>query len=685
MHAATELPVGAVLGGYRILGKLGDGGMGFVYEATHEVLGRRCAMKLLRPEFSKNQQVVTRFLQEAKAVNLINNKHIVNVYDYGDDIDGLVYFVMEYLEGETLSGLMSKYTPMPPALFTHVFSQVLQGLAAAHENQIVHRDLKFENIFVIEKGNNPLFVKLLDFGVAKLRGEHAVEGLTGAGQLIGTPKFMSPEQFRGKPVDARSDIFSLGIMMYAAATGTMPFSGNELSELAVGIIKENQQPASERLPSFPKPLSDLIEKSLEKAPENRFANARELQSALLASWQEFDPASESIPEFLREHVGDPDADVGLAVFTPPPPEDIIRPEMPAASPVKSGPGLKLGVGLAAALALAGGLGYVALSGDSKPTEASTSSESPAESTAKASPAETSIAKSLGGPSRATRKLANEAMRTLWESGDASHRETFVHVLSEVSGKGASALLMLGLAEEPPTSLRAAEALAEHAGPNTNAALVAALEGAGPQMKIALATTLAKLGDARAQPPLEVLMAKARYRTTAAAAALSAKGANESAMQVVTDVFVETPPWKGGWLDAATALLRAGDDKAEAALIAGMQHESSEHQIAAASALAIAGNGAGQAFLSDIVADARSQMRSQAALVLARIGHADAKLYVPVGLMSDDVDAQVTAIAILSRLGGDELRKQARRLATLAESSDPAISMAALAALANLPD
>jgi len=685
--AATQLPVGAVLAGYRIIGELGDGGMGFVYEATHEVLGRRCAVKLLRPEFSKNQQVVTRFLQEAKAVNLINNKHIVNVYDYGDDIDGLVYFVMEYLDGQTLSGLMTDYAPMPPALFTHVFSQVLQALAAAHDNQIVHRDLKFENIFVIEKGSNPLFVKLLDFGVAKLRGEHAVEGLTGAGQLIGTPKFMSPEQFRGKEVDARSDVFSLGIMMYAAATGTMPFGGTELSELAVGIIKEQQQPASERTPEFPKLLSDLIEKSLAKEPENRFADAREFQSALLAAWKELDPDSVAITAFLREHVGDPNAEVGLPVFTPPPPSDeTSKPAPRAVAPTREAkPGMKLGIGIAAALALSGGLGYVVLSGDSKSSKTESSSASPAaETTGEVAPLESALSKSLSGSGAETGAIASASMSEVWDATSAAKRKPLVAVLAKVGSPACAPLLKLALQEEPPTGLLAAAALQEHVSEDTNNALVAALDGAGPQMTIALATALANLGDARAVDPLLKLLKKPRYKT-AAAVALTARGAHPAAMQVLTDVFVETPPWKGGWLDAATGLLQAGDEKAKAALVAGMQGESVEHRIAAASALAVAGNGAGQEFLSDIVADARSLMRDKAALALARLGHADAALYVPVGLMSDDIDAQVAAIAILSRLGGDELLKQSKRLVALAESSEPSLSMAALAALSNLPN
>ena len=175
------LPQGTKLASYKIERMLGEGGMGFVYEATHEVLGRRTAIKLLRPEFANEAQIVTRFLNEAKAVNLIDHQNIINVYDYGDGADGSVYFVMEFLEGETLDDLMRKRKPMPLPLLLHVFSQIGRALAAAHAKKIVHRDLKPANVYVIAREDNPYFIKLLDFGIAQLRGEGAVKGLTQAG------------------------------------------------------------------------------------------------------------------------------------------------------------------------------------------------------------------------------------------------------------------------------------------------------------------------------------------------------------------------------------------------------------------------------------------------------------------------------------------------------------------------
>src|SRR5215468_8390998 len=188
------LPRGTRLGAYRIDRLLGEGGMGFVYEATHELLNRRSAIKMLRPEFATHKQIVTRFLNEAKAVNLIDHPNIVNIYDYGDHLDGSVYFVMELLAGESLDDLMCKRQPMEMPLLLHVFGQIARALAATHSKQIVHRDLKPANVHVIAREDNPYFIKLLDFGIARLRGVSVPQGLTAAGVILGTPQYMSPEQ-----------------------------------------------------------------------------------------------------------------------------------------------------------------------------------------------------------------------------------------------------------------------------------------------------------------------------------------------------------------------------------------------------------------------------------------------------------------------------------------------------------
>src|SRR5262245_24043789 len=279
VQAVTTLPRGARIGVYRIERLLGEGGMGFVYEATHELLNRRSAIKMLRPELAKHEQVVARFLNEAKAVNLIDHQNIVNVYDYGDGVEGSVYFVMEFLEGETLDEVMRRRRPMKIPLVLHMFGQIARALAAAHAKQVVHRDLKPTNVYVVARENNPYYIKLLDFGIAQLRGAGAVQGLTLDGSVIGTPQYMSPEQISGRPVDARCDIWAMGVMMYRATTGQAPFKGEEFPQLADQILHHTPVPAGE-LAALPAALSAVIASCLERDLDRRCASMTELLDGL---------------------------------------------------------------------------------------------------------------------------------------------------------------------------------------------------------------------------------------------------------------------------------------------------------------------------------------------------------------------------------------------------------------------
>jgi len=245
-------------------------------------------------------------------------------------------------------------------------------------------------------------------------------------------------------------------------------------------------------------------------------------------------------------------------------------------------------------------------------------------------------------------------------------------------------LIKALGESPPSAVLAAAALATQGGQATQDALFAALANAGPQLRSAAATSLLALGDERGRKPLLELLSEPRHQTTSALA-LAAHGADAGSLKILRNVFTETPPWKGHWLDAATGLAAAHDEASTTTLLDALKADDASHQASAAVALAKSGNAAGQEFLSNLVADARSEGRGEAALVLASLGNADAELFVPVGLMSEDASSQIVAIAVLSKLGGPGLRKQAKRLVALAASDAPEISIAALAALTNCPD
>src|SRR5689334_11973766 len=231
---------GTQIGQYRVLRRIGSGGMGAVFLAEHVLLGRRAAIKQLLPAFSAQRDVVERFFNEARAATAVRDPGIVQVYDYGVHVDGTAYIVMELLEGETLCARITRLGRIAPVDTLRIIRQTATALAAAHDAEIVHRDLKPENVFLVsdpeaQAGERP---KILDFGIAKLTSpnEHA---RTHTDAVMGTPVYMSPEQCRGAGfVDHRSDIYSLGCVTFHMLTGRPPFDGDASGDLIVAHLRE---------------------------------------------------------------------------------------------------------------------------------------------------------------------------------------------------------------------------------------------------------------------------------------------------------------------------------------------------------------------------------------------------------------------------------------------------------------
>jgi serine/threonine protein kinase len=277
------IAVGQTIGNYTITAKLGEGGMGVVYLAEHPVIGRKVALKAIHPELSRNPEVVSRFMTEAKSVNQIGNEHIVDIHDFGNTSDGEFYFIMEFLQGESLADKLKRERFFPPSRALQVAAQVADALAASHSHGIIHRDLKPENIFLINRGNNVDFVKVLDFGLAKLtQGEEKVTHKTRTGSVMGTPYYMAPEQCEGKAsVDHRADLYSLGVILFEMMTGQVPFTGEGYGEIIVKHITVPPPAARSINPQLTAAHEAILMRSLAKNREDRFANMEAFRAAML--------------------------------------------------------------------------------------------------------------------------------------------------------------------------------------------------------------------------------------------------------------------------------------------------------------------------------------------------------------------------------------------------------------------
>ena len=242
-----ELRIGTQLGSYRLVELLGKGGMGYVYCAEHVKLGREVALKLLRADYARRRDAVARFFQEAKTVNRVRHRNIVDVTDFVELPDGTTFIIMELLTGTSLGRWARTGIAVPRALA--VLVQICEGLAAAHAVGVIHRDLKPDNVIVVPTSDGAELVKLLDFGVAKLlnRDDEDVGFQTAAGSVIGTPAYMSPEQAGGMAIDARSDIYSLGAIMYELFCGQPMFRGRSFGEYVRKHLTE-RPPAPRQTP-----------------------------------------------------------------------------------------------------------------------------------------------------------------------------------------------------------------------------------------------------------------------------------------------------------------------------------------------------------------------------------------------------------------------------------------------------
>ena len=272
---------------YEIIRRIGEGGMGAVYEARHSIIGKRVAIKVLLEKFLENEELIARLLQEARLASSIGHQNIVDVTDFGTTRDGRAFVVMEFLDGEPLSELIMRDAPLPVERSLAIVKQVASALGAAHAKGIVHRDVKPENVYLVRRGDTD-FVKVVDFGVSKAVHTREEAGsdwqrLTRTGAVLGTPLFMSPEQASGsEDIDQRADIWAVALILYECLTGELPFRGNNYLGVVSQILNKEAQPPSVLRPELgiPAAVDRMVMHGLEKARNRRYQAMEALERDL---------------------------------------------------------------------------------------------------------------------------------------------------------------------------------------------------------------------------------------------------------------------------------------------------------------------------------------------------------------------------------------------------------------------
>jgi serine/threonine-protein kinase len=277
----ADLLVGSVLADrYKLLSKLGEGAMGWVFLAEHTEIGKKYAVKVMRPSLCRLPEAVRRFRREARAATQVGSKHIVDVTDFGTTPTGSVFFVMEYLEGgEDLDTVLKKSGRLPWKRVVHIVAQLCDALQAAHDAGIIHRDVKPANFYRVNVDGDADFIKVLDFGIARLANP-TDSIVTQTGVVMGTPDYMAPEQAQGLHVDHRADIYSLGATCYALLTGRAPFTGKNEYDIIYKHLNETPRPPSLTSNDVPEWLDQVVLRAMAKTPDHRWASMAEFAAAL---------------------------------------------------------------------------------------------------------------------------------------------------------------------------------------------------------------------------------------------------------------------------------------------------------------------------------------------------------------------------------------------------------------------
>jgi eukaryotic-like serine/threonine-protein kinase len=364
--AADDPLIGTVVSDrYRILRKVGEGGMGAVYQAEHALIEKRVALKILFADLTRRPDLVMRFLQEARSASRIGHENVIDISDFGQSPDGLVYIAMEFLEGQDLGKTLKAEKSMPWLRARPILMQIAKGLRAAHSRGVIHRDMKPENVYLVQKEGKVDFVKVLDFGIAKVVSADDNDGprLTQTGMIFGTPEYMSPEQAQGNPPDHRVDVYAVGCIMYHMLTGAVPFTADSFMGILTKHLLEPVVPPRKRRPDLeiPADVEAVCLRAMEKDRDKRWPDMDAFYQALgEAGGVPFEPSNVFIPPESSKAVAlkyprltapnEVAARESKTAIAAGPPTGTFDDERPVRAPASGlGAGAKIGVAVAAVL------------------------------------------------------------------------------------------------------------------------------------------------------------------------------------------------------------------------------------------------------------------------------------------------------------------------------------------------
>ncbi len=665
--------VGREMCGYTIKRKLAEGGMGVVFEGLHGKIGRRGAIKVLKLEFCRSDEVVERFHQEARAVNSIRHENIVDVYDFGRDPDGRAFFVMEYLEGEPLSGRIKRGALKWSEAFP-ILEQTLRALKAAHDKGFVHRDLKPDNIW-LKTTESGIQVKLLDFGIAKLVGsESPKEKLTQTGSVMGTPHYMSPEQINGsKDIDNRTDIYAMGVITYEMFAGVTPFVGDTLQAIMTGhLFKEPPRLAD--IPAdlgVPGPLAEIIDRMLVKDASQRYESVADVLADLRDINKQRQPAkAETLAKINPARRSDESID------------DIPR--------KKSSKGALIGLGIVAVLAAGGVVAWKATQKPSNdPAPIVVQSLDPSKPAPKSDPAKPEPKPAPADTAIDYDKVRGEAQTTLRAS--LAESEPIVRVQgSDALGKtkdGPAVPQLTKLTEaDPDAEVRGhtADALGLIGATDTVALMTKLEKTAPPALKVWYASALARLGDTGAKKRL-YNYAKDKDLAVAFKAALTladtSQPGDKDAIKTLRVLAAkeadlnQIAPFAGAVI--LTKLANLKDPQARKILYSVLEAKDEGARLAAAEGLARLGDDGGKKVLQDTLANEASPNRLVGAVALIPLGDYTGFDFISGKLDDKDIDTRRLALRALGDIGE---RKSLKALITMMTDKNWSVRISAAAAI-----